>query len=63
MTVTRRSCSVKADGTKWEEDCNTCYCSNGNVVCTAVCRHNLTLILNLKKKKFKCKVFDYSVQL
>uniref|UniRef100_A0A7N8XL17 Delta-like protein n=1 Tax=Mastacembelus armatus TaxID=205130 RepID=A0A7N8XL17_9TELE len=36
--VTRKSCSVNghvmADGTKWEEDCNTCHCSNGKVVCT-----------------------------
>uniref|UniRef100_A0A7N6B2V0 Delta-like protein n=1 Tax=Anabas testudineus TaxID=64144 RepID=A0A7N6B2V0_ANATE len=34
--VTRRSCSVNGhvipDGTKWDEECNTCYCSNGKVM-------------------------------
>uniref|UniRef100_A0A3Q1K1L3 Delta-like protein n=1 Tax=Anabas testudineus TaxID=64144 RepID=A0A3Q1K1L3_ANATE len=38
--VTRRSCSVNGhvipDGTKWDEECNTCYCSNGKVVCTTM---------------------------
>ncbi|XP_061694021.1 protein jagged-1b [Syngnathoides biaculeatus] len=36
--VSRKACSVNgrviADGLKWEEDCNTCHCSNGKVVCT-----------------------------
>ncbi|KAF3708394.1 Protein jagged-1b [Channa argus] len=36
--VTRRSCSVDGhvtpDGAKWDEDCNTCHCSNGKIVCT-----------------------------
>uniref|UniRef100_A0A8D3DAQ3 Delta-like protein n=1 Tax=Scophthalmus maximus TaxID=52904 RepID=A0A8D3DAQ3_SCOMX len=36
--VTRKPCSVGGhitpDGVKWEEDCNTCHCSNGKVVCT-----------------------------
>ncbi|GLD56178.1 protein jagged-1 [Lates japonicus] len=36
--VTRKPCSVNghitADGVKWDEDCNTCHCSNGKVVCT-----------------------------
>uniref|UniRef100_A0A8C7ZF66 Delta-like protein n=1 Tax=Oryzias sinensis TaxID=183150 RepID=A0A8C7ZF66_9TELE len=36
--LTKKHCSVNghvaADGTKWEEDCNSCQCSNGKVVCT-----------------------------
>uniref|UniRef100_A0AAX7UHG0 Delta-like protein n=1 Tax=Astatotilapia calliptera TaxID=8154 RepID=A0AAX7UHG0_ASTCA len=36
--VTRKPCSVNGhvtpDGVKWDEDCNTCHCSNGKVVCT-----------------------------
>ncbi|XP_075875032.1 protein jagged-1b [Nelusetta ayraudi] len=36
--VTRKSCSVnghaKLDGAKWDDDCNTCHCYNGKVVCT-----------------------------
>lgn len=36
--VTRNPCSVNGhitpDGMKWDEDCNTCHCSNGKVVCT-----------------------------
>ncbi|XP_070697001.1 protein jagged-1b-like [Pempheris klunzingeri] len=36
--VTRKPCSVNGhvtpDGAKWEDDCNTCHCSNGKVVCT-----------------------------
>uniref|UniRef100_A0A3Q3ILZ3 Delta-like protein n=1 Tax=Monopterus albus TaxID=43700 RepID=A0A3Q3ILZ3_MONAL len=36
--VTRKSCSVNGhlatDGARWDEDCNTCHCSNGKVVCT-----------------------------
>ncbi|XP_037127128.1 protein jagged-1b [Syngnathus acus] len=36
--VTRKACSVNghviSDGLKWDEDCNTCHCSNGKVVCT-----------------------------
>ncbi|KAM4607893.1 protein jagged-1b [Polymixia lowei] len=36
--VTRRPCSVNGhptpDGAKWDEDCNTCHCANGKVVCT-----------------------------
>ncbi|XP_049927339.1 protein jagged-1b [Epinephelus moara] len=36
--VTRKPCSVNGhatpDGMKWDEDCNTCHCSNGKVVCT-----------------------------
>uniref|UniRef100_A0A8C9YE75 Delta-like protein n=1 Tax=Sander lucioperca TaxID=283035 RepID=A0A8C9YE75_SANLU len=36
--VTRRPCSVNGhvtpDGLKWDEDCNTCHCSNGKVECT-----------------------------
>ncbi|XP_013861401.1 protein jagged-1b [Austrofundulus limnaeus] len=35
---TRKHCSVNGhvtlDGATWEEDCNTCHCSNGKVVCT-----------------------------
>uniref|UniRef100_A0AAY4ED70 Delta-like protein n=1 Tax=Denticeps clupeoides TaxID=299321 RepID=A0AAY4ED70_9TELE len=31
---------VTADGTKWEEDCNTCQCHNGKVSCTKMwCGH------------------------
>uniref|UniRef100_A0A8C7IQ09 Delta-like protein n=1 Tax=Oncorhynchus kisutch TaxID=8019 RepID=A0A8C7IQ09_ONCKI len=36
--VTQRSCSVNGrltpEGAKWDEDCNTCQCFNGKVVCT-----------------------------
>ncbi|XP_061545727.1 protein jagged-1b isoform X2 [Phycodurus eques] len=36
--VSRKACSVNghviSDGVKWEEDCNTCHCSKGKVVCT-----------------------------
>eukprot|EP00066_Takifugu_rubripes_P012561 XP_011601827.1 PREDICTED: protein jagged-1 [Takifugu rubripes] len=36
--VMRKPCSVNGhvtlDGVKWDEDCNTCHCSNGKVVCT-----------------------------
>ncbi|TMS04428.1 Protein jagged-1b [Larimichthys crocea] len=36
--VTRKPCSVNGhvtpDGVKWDDDCNTCHCSNGKVVCT-----------------------------
>ncbi|KAG9339044.1 hypothetical protein JZ751_024239 [Albula glossodonta] len=36
--VTRRPCitngRVTADGTKWDEDCNTCQCQNGKITCT-----------------------------
>uniref|UniRef100_A0A669ER87 Delta-like protein n=1 Tax=Oreochromis niloticus TaxID=8128 RepID=A0A669ER87_ORENI len=36
--ITRKPCSVNGhvtpDGMKWDEDCNTCHCSNGKVVCT-----------------------------
>ncbi|XP_061766564.1 protein jagged-1b isoform X1 [Nerophis ophidion] len=36
--VTRKACSVNGhvipDGVKWDEDCNTCHCSNGRVACT-----------------------------
>uniref|UniRef100_A0A3B4ZRG2 Delta-like protein n=1 Tax=Stegastes partitus TaxID=144197 RepID=A0A3B4ZRG2_9TELE len=36
--VTRKPCSVNGhvtpDGVKWDEDCNTCHCSNGKVICT-----------------------------
>ncbi|KAK7901975.1 hypothetical protein WMY93_018744 [Mugilogobius chulae] len=35
---TRKPCTVNGhitpDGMKWDEDCNTCHCSNGKVVCT-----------------------------
>lgn len=45
-TVTRKPCSVGGhitpDGVKWEEDCNTCHCSNGKVVCTRVRLNTLT---------------------
>uniref|UniRef100_A0A667ZML7 Delta-like protein n=1 Tax=Myripristis murdjan TaxID=586833 RepID=A0A667ZML7_9TELE len=34
--VTRRPCTVNGqvtpDGAKWDEDCNTCHCSNGKVM-------------------------------
>uniref|UniRef100_A0A8C6MBV9 Delta-like protein n=1 Tax=Nothobranchius furzeri TaxID=105023 RepID=A0A8C6MBV9_NOTFU len=37
---TRKHCSFNGlaalDGATWEEDCNTCNCSNGKVVCTKV---------------------------
>lgn len=40
MAATRKSCSVnghaKLDGAKWDDDCNTCHCHNGKVVCTKV---------------------------
>lgn len=46
-TVTRKPCSVNGhvtlDGVKWDEDCNTCHCSNGKVVCTKVCINKLCL--------------------
>uniref|UniRef100_G3NKR8 Delta-like protein n=1 Tax=Gasterosteus aculeatus aculeatus TaxID=481459 RepID=G3NKR8_GASAC len=36
--VTRKPCSVNGhvtpDGLKWDEDCNTCQCLNGKVLCT-----------------------------
>ncbi|XP_042161593.1 protein jagged-1b isoform X2 [Oncorhynchus tshawytscha] len=36
--VTQRPCSVNGrltpEGAKWDEDCNTCQCFNGKVVCT-----------------------------
>ncbi|XP_028323499.1 protein jagged-1b isoform X1 [Gouania willdenowi] len=36
--VIRKSCVVNGhvtpDGVKWEDDCNTCQCSNGRVICT-----------------------------
>uniref|UniRef100_A0A8C3AIP3 Delta-like protein n=1 Tax=Cyclopterus lumpus TaxID=8103 RepID=A0A8C3AIP3_CYCLU len=36
--VTRKPCTVNGhvtpDGLKWEDDCNTCHCLNGKVVCT-----------------------------
>uniref|UniRef100_A0A8C5I512 Delta-like protein n=1 Tax=Gouania willdenowi TaxID=441366 RepID=A0A8C5I512_GOUWI len=39
--VIRKSCVVNGhvtpDGVKWEDDCNTCQCSNGRVICTKVC--------------------------
>uniref|UniRef100_A0A8C3AJK7 Delta-like protein n=1 Tax=Cyclopterus lumpus TaxID=8103 RepID=A0A8C3AJK7_CYCLU len=39
--VTRKPCTVNGhvtpDGLKWEDDCNTCHCLNGKVVCTKVC--------------------------
>ncbi|KAF3842281.1 hypothetical protein F7725_024232 [Dissostichus mawsoni] len=35
---TKKHCSVNGhvvlDGLRWDEDCNTCHCSNGKVVCT-----------------------------
>uniref|UniRef100_A0A672JH53 Delta-like protein n=1 Tax=Salarias fasciatus TaxID=181472 RepID=A0A672JH53_SALFA len=35
---TKKSCSVNGhatpDGVKWGDDCNTCQCSNGKVICT-----------------------------
>ncbi|XP_010871355.2 protein jagged-1b-like isoform X1 [Esox lucius] len=38
--VTGRPCVVNgrvaADGTKWEDDCNTCQCNNGMVSCTKI---------------------------
>uniref|UniRef100_A0A8C6SWK4 Delta-like protein n=1 Tax=Neogobius melanostomus TaxID=47308 RepID=A0A8C6SWK4_9GOBI len=37
---TRQPCThnghMTPDGVKWDEDCNTCRCSNGKVVCTKV---------------------------
>lgn len=40
--VMRKPCSVNGhvtlDGVKWDEDCNTCHCSNGKVLCTKVCK-------------------------
>uniref|UniRef100_H3DGV7 Delta-like protein n=1 Tax=Tetraodon nigroviridis TaxID=99883 RepID=H3DGV7_TETNG len=36
--VMRKPCFVNGhitpDGVKWDEDCNTCHCANGKVVCT-----------------------------
>lgn len=47
----RKPCSVNGhvalDGVKWDEDCNTCHCSNGKVVCTKVCKHLLGHVLML----------------
>lgn len=47
-TVTRKPCSVNGhvtpDGVKWDDDCNTCHCSNGKVVCTKVCLNKCTLL-------------------
>ncbi|MBN3285623.1 JAG1B protein, partial [Polyodon spathula] len=42
--VTGRPCiaegRVTSDGSRWEEDCNTCQCLNGKVTCTKVwCGH------------------------
>ncbi|MGH0129162.1 UNVERIFIED_CONTAM: hypothetical protein FKN15_038850 [Acipenser sinensis] len=38
--VTGRPCiadgRVPSDGSRWEEDCNTCQCQNGKVTCTKV---------------------------
>uniref|UniRef100_A0A8C7UKF1 Delta-like protein n=1 Tax=Oncorhynchus mykiss TaxID=8022 RepID=A0A8C7UKF1_ONCMY len=30
---------VAVDGTKWDDDCNTCQCHNGKVTCTMVRNH------------------------
>lgn len=41
----RKHCSVNGqvtlDGAAWEDDCNTCQCSSGKVVCTKVCLNKL----------------------
>lgn len=38
--VTGRPCitsvRVMPDGTKWDDDCNTCQCLNGKVTCSKV---------------------------
>lgn len=47
----RKPCSVNGhvalDGVKWDEDCNTCHCSNGKVVCTKVCKHLFSQVFML----------------
>ncbi|XP_077468961.1 protein jagged-1b-like isoform X2 [Stigmatopora argus] len=36
--ASRKACSVNgrviSDGVKWDDDCNTCHCFNGKVICT-----------------------------
>lgn len=43
FAVTGRPCVVNTlvavDGTKWDDDCNTCQCHNGKVTCTKVRNH------------------------
>lgn len=38
--VSGRPCLVQGlvalDGTRWDQDCNSCYCNNGRVSCTKV---------------------------
>lgn len=77
-TVTKKHCSVNghvaADGTKWEEDCNSCQCSNGKVVCTKVginkmsthIYENSNIYLDLRAKRtwlFKAKLLRETFRL
>lgn len=63
-TVTRKHCSVNGhvtpDGVKWDEDCNTCHCSNGKVVCTKVCLNKTSsaYVLNVEGEVFMMALYS-----
>uniref|UniRef100_A0A671TWW3 Delta-like protein n=1 Tax=Sparus aurata TaxID=8175 RepID=A0A671TWW3_SPAAU len=62
--VTRKHCSVNGhvtpDGVKWDEDCNTCHCSNGKVVCTKVCLNKTSsaYVLNVEGEVFMMALYS-----
>lgn len=60
--VMRKPCSVDGhvtlDGVKWEEDCNTCHCSNGKVVCSKVCerpRSRISALFTAARPDVTCR--------
>lgn len=48
----RRVCEEGEHGTKWQEDCNSCWCEEGRRVCTKVgcVKHPIDPSVFLKKK-------------